>query len=410
MAVIGGGAIGVSAAYYLALRGKKVVLLEKDQIGLGCSYGNAGLVVPGFTVPLATPRALSQGLRWLLRGAGPFTIHPALDVALMRWLLRYLAACRRTKVNETINALHSLASASLDCYRELAAELPHFGFDTRGWLHVFLDANELSQALVEADQLIAAGVAWEAVDGAQARELCGQLSKDTVGGIYFPDEAHLQPYAFVENLAMEARKIGAELREDSTVMDLKFDGDRVSELIVEGEVLAVDWCILAAGAESMPILQRYGIQLPIKPAKGYSLTWEFPKGVLDIPLMFGEAHVVVTPMGNQLRMTTGLDLVGYNKRLDPRRLEAIRKATARYLPGVAVKGEGEAWADFRALTPDSRPVIGPLKRFPNLLVASGHGQLGITLAPVTGKLISDLVEGERSFMDLTPFLPDRFGL
>jgi D-amino-acid dehydrogenase len=129
-----------------------------------------------------------------------------------------------------------------------------------------------------------------------------------------------------------------------------------------------------------------------------------------MPLLLGEAHVIVTPMAGQLRMTTGLDLVGFDPNTDQRRIDSIRAAAGRYLPDWQLGEDAEPWHGYRPLSPDSRPIIGPLRRYPNLLLATGHGQLGMTLAPITGKLIGEIVAGEQTTVDLNPFLPKRFGL
>ena len=410
VAVVGGGAVGVSTAHELASHGAKVILLEQGLVGMGCSYGNAGLIVPSFCLPLATPRALATGVRWLLGGDGPFTLRPRLDRALWAWLLRYTLACRPHKVKTAIRALHTLGKASLERYREFADSLSPFGFESRGWLHVFLSEDYLLEATKEAGQLRAAGVEWQAVDGVRARELCPALTGDVVGGVYFPAEAHLQPDAFVNSLATQARQRGLELREHSPVLGLTIAGRKVKEVHLEGETLQIGCCVIAAGAESAGFLQKLAIALPIEPGKGNSLTWNQASAAPDIPLMLGELHVIVTPMAAKVRMTTGLDLAGFDSHPDLRRLKMIRRAGERYLPGLVVDGEPEAWFGYRPLTPDSLPIIGPMKDLPNLFLATGHGQLGMTLAPITGKLVSELVRGVRPSVDMAPFLPARFGL
>ena len=435
VAIVGGGAVGVATAHALAASGARVILLERDRLGRGCSYGNAGLVVPGHSLPLATPRALRQGLRWLLTGGGPFSVNFRADPALWGWLMRYLLACRSAVMHRTILALNSLAAASLERYRALAEQLSPFGFERRGWLYVYTDPNFLAVALAEASELRIGKSTWKAVDAVEARRLCPRLSERIIGGIFYPDEAHLQPYAAVRSLAERARSLGAELREGTTVHGLRIEADRLAAVQVEGEELAVGWCVLATGAESPGMLDRFGRatgssllrrigrRLPVQPARGHSLTWERPAEAPELPLMFGEAHVIATPMGPNLRMTTGLDLVGFRPGPDPGRLASIRAAAAAYLPGLALPGEPEAWYGFRPLTPDSRPIIGPLRRIPNLILATGHGQLGMTLAPITGQLVAGMIGGRdsassavasgielRPAFDPAPFSPSRFGL
>ena len=435
VAIVGGGAVGVATAHALAASGARVILLERDRLGRGCSYGNAGLVVPGHSLPLATPRALRQGLRWLLAGSGPFSVSFRPDPALWGWLIRYLLACRTAVMHRTILALNSLAAASLERYRALAEQLSPFAFERRGWLYVYTAPDSLAAALAEATETRIAGSSWEAVDADEARRLCPLLSEQVIGGIFYPDEAHLQPYAAVSSLAERARSLGAELREGAKVQGLRIQADRLAAVQVDGQELVVGWCVLAAGAESPGMLDRFGRatgssllrrigrRLPVQPARGHSLTWERPAGAPDLPLMFGEAHVIATPMGPNLRMTTGLDLVGFRPGLAPGRVAAIRAAAAAYLPGLVLAGEPEAWYGFRPLTPDSRPIIGPLRGIPNLVLATGHGQLGMTLAPITGELVAGMIGGgdlgpgagasgikPRPALDPAPFSPARFGL
>ena len=422
VAIVGGGAVGVASAHALAASGARVILLERDQLGRGCSYGNAGLVVPGHSLPLATPRALRQGLRWLLTGSGPFRVSFRSDPALWGWLMRYLLACHAAVMRRSILALNSLAVASLERYRALAEQLSPFAFEQRGWLYVYTDPDSLAAALTEASELRIAESRWEALDADEAHRLCPQLNERVIGGVFYPDEAHLQPYAAVSSLAERARSLGAELREGAKVEGLRIEGDRVTAVQVDGEELTVGWCVLAVGAESprmldrigratgSSLLRRIGRRLPVQPARGHSLTWERTAGAPNLPLMFGEAHVIATPMGHNLRMTTGLDLVGFRPGLDPGRVATIRSAAAAYLPGLDLPGEPEAWYGYRPLTPDSRPIIGPLRRIPNLILATGHGQLGMTLAPITGDLVSAMLRGEAPALDPSPFLPARFGL
>jgi D-amino-acid dehydrogenase len=422
VAIIGGGAVGVATAHALASSGARVVLLERGELGRGCSYGNAGMVTPGHSLPLATPRALRQGLRWLLSGKGPFSVRLRADLALARWLLRYVGACRAAVMRVTIPALHNLAAASLARYQTLAGELPSFHFERRGWLYVYRSPDALAAEVAEATELRASGARWEAVDAAGLRELCPLLSEQVVGGIYYPDEAHVQPYAAVCSLAQRAREHGADLREGTATLSLPMTGGRVTAVRAAGESLNVGWCVLAAGAETPRLLRQLasgadgrallglGRRLPIQPAKGHSLTWPKPGNAPDLPLMLGEPHVIATPMGPNLRMTTGLDLVGFKPGLDPRRVHAIRAAAGDYLPGVEFTDEPEAWHGYRPLTPDSRPIIGPVQSIPNLILAVGHGQLGITLAPITGALVAALIRGEPAPVDPAPFLPARFGL
>ncbi len=404
--IVGGGAVGLSAACYLARAGARVTLLEADRIGHGSSFGNAGLIVPSFCEPIANPQALRTGLQSLLGRPSPFRIRPRPDPRLLRWLLRFIAACRPARASQGRALLRDLGLESMRLFEELAAGEPGLGLQRRGWLHLYETERALTAGLQEAAGLQQTGVRAQPVNPKQARQLLPGLQGSFAGGIFYPEDAHLDPYRLVLTLSRMAQDAGAQVLSGVRALRLRTEKGRVTAIITQDEAFTAERFVLAAGAWSAQLIP----QLPLQPAKGYSLTLPQPPALPERPLMLGEAHVVMTPMGDTLRTTGGLELLGFDPAPGLEWGQRLLAAGARAFPALAAAEPGEVWFGYRPLTPDGLPIIGPLSRLSNLILATGHGQLGITLAPITGMLVAQHILSGQTSLDLTPLLPARFGL
>lgn len=407
--VIGGGVVGVSAAYYLARDGFAVTLVEKADIAAGSSYGNCGVIPPSHSVPLAAPGVWLKGLRWMWSPESPFYIKPRLDPALAAWLARFAAACTLPRVRRAMPVLHGLHRASLALYRELAA-LPglEFGLTERGAMAVYTTAQGYAEGAHEALLLAEAGIETRLLDAAGARAAEPSLSPGVVGGVLFPGDACLVPDAFVTGLARVAEGLGVRILRATEVLGLRADGRRVTLVETTRGDLAADVVVLAAGAWSPGIARTLGLDLPIQPAKGYSVTCERPEGAPRMPLFLGEARMAVTPMGDRLRIGGTLELAGLDLTIDRRRVEAIMRAAPRYLTCAERPVVLEIWRGLRPCTPDGLPLLGRPRRLDNLVVAAGHAMIGMSLGPVTGRLVAELAADQPLSHDLTLLAPDRW--
>ncbi|HBY98260.1 MAG TPA: FAD-dependent oxidoreductase [Chloroflexi bacterium] len=409
--VVGGGVVGVSTAYSLACAGARVTIVEGGELGRGASYGNAGLIVPSYSVPIATPEALSQGLRWLFDPGSPFTIKPRLDPDLLAWVVRFVAACRKEKVVATTAVLRTLGVASINLYEQFSGLRGNeVGYQRTGWLYLYKTERGLAEGIHHAERVRRVGTQAVNLDQAEVKELEPAARADLAGAVHYVDDAHLNPFQFVHFLASLAGDQGVTFRTHVQAVGLKAQTGTVQAVRTgEGE-LEADSIVIAAGAWSPRLARSIGLRLPVQPAKGYSLTFRASGLTPRRPLSLGEAHVAVTPMGQHLRMTGGLELAGFDHSLNARRLAAISRAGSEYLVGLTGMESSERWSGYRPLTPDSLPIIGPGERFKNLFFATGHGTLGVTLGPITGKLVAELVAGEQPSIDVQPLLPCRFGL
>lgn len=412
--VIGGGVIGVSTAYYLSQRGRQVTLVEQGEIAHGCSYGNAGLIVPSHATPLPEPGALASGLKWLLDPESPFYIKPRLSLDLARWLLTFALHCTESFTHQALPILRDLGLGSAALYSDLA-DLFDFGYRHNGLLQLYTTAAGLRNGRKEAELLSQAGLSATPVTAAEAKAIEPLARPDLAGGIYYPTDAHLNPAAFVRGLAawLEARP-GVAIHRNTRVTGLERAGRRIRAVrTTRGEYEAAE-VVLAAGAWSPSLARDLALRLPIEAAKGYSVTIKRPARCPRLGLLLGETRVAVTPMeqanGDILRFAGTLELAGLDFSINQRRLAAVKRAPGQFLEGLEPeKWETlEEWSGLRPCTPDGLPIVGRPAAYDNLVLAAGHAMVGISLGPITGKLVTQIVMGEKTEVDVKPLSPERF--
>lgn len=407
--IIGGGIIGASAAYYLAKLGRSVTLIEKDDIGAGSSYGNAGLIANGFAIPMAAPGVPSQGLKLMLDSTSPFYIKPRFDVELIRWLWNFRGACNQKQMLRSVPILLSLGQGSFDLFDELFAnEDVDFGYERKGRLILFTSEEDFEASSSDVALIRDFGVDTSLLDGAGVRRIEPNVLPAVTHGIYCETYAHLSPGDFVKEMVRLAENQGVEFKTGTSVTGLETSGQQISSVITTDGTFTANQVVLAAGAWSPQIVKSLKIRLPIQPAKGYSLTYKRPPISPRLPLSLSERKIAVTPMGDMLRFTSTLELAGFDSSINQGRLETIRRSVREYLPGMEELEEEVAWFGYRPATPDDLPIIGRSQMYANLTLATGHGTLGVTYGLITGKLVSQIIEGEETSIDITPFRAERF--
>jgi D-amino-acid dehydrogenase len=404
--VVGGGAIGVAAAYELARRGAEVVLLERaPRLGAGCSEGNAGLLVPSHASPLATPANLRSGVRLLFEPEGPLKVHPRAE--LLPWLVRFARASTPRRARDATALMRELCVEALELHAELAAAGLPTGFQRRGVLNVYSTPAGFAAGRREAAEHAAAGLRHEVLDGAAATALEPALGA-CAGAVYYADEAHGDPGAFVSALARAAADAGARIRPDTEVLGLEVRGGRATHLATTGGRLSTATVVLAAGAWTGRLAREASLFLPVTGGKGYHVELEGNRGDPRIPLFLQEERVVVTPFPGRVRVAGTLELCGLDLAVDRRRVAAVERAGRAGVPVLAGRRTIAIWRGLRPCTPDGLPVLGRTPAVDNVVVATGHAMLGFTLAPLTGGIVADLVCGRSLDARLGLLRPDRF--
>ncbi len=407
--VIGGGVVGVSTALYLRERGASVTLIERGGLASGASYGNAGWIFPSHCIPLAGPGVARQALRWLLDPESPLYIRPTLRPAMLRWLWRFWNACNLESAKRGFALNRELSLASRACYETLVARPDlDFGYSRSGLVLVFETREGLREAEEEIRWLEELGGEAKRLDTGALRDLEPCIAPDVAGGVLFSADGYVEPAPFVHQIGHAAAVAGAQLCCGTEVLGLRAGGSGVSVETTRG-VFRGAQAVLAAGAWNTPLGAMLGCELPIEAAKGYSISVERPERFGSRPLMLAEAKVGVSPMGGMLRFAGTLELAGIDLRINARRVAALRKAGERCRPGVSQAPHLETWRGLRPLTPDGLPILSRLTRHPAVIVAGGHGMIGMSQGPISGQLIASLATGETPALDLAPFAASRFG-
>lgn len=407
--IIGGGIIGAACAAELAEAGADVIVVDRGPAGHGCSYGNAGWVTPCFALPLPMPGMLPKVARWLRDPESPLHIQPRVSPGLAWWLTRFLAAMNEKALVRGVAALTELSTFSLDAYLALAEESRgRLGLERAGLLLVANTEEGLLGARRELELVGTHGIEGQELDARAVRELEPALLGALEGGVYFPNEAHLEPLRAVQLLLGRARSFGARVRTGAEVFDFRRRGSRIEAVRTTRGWIEADQVILATGTWSRQLGRQLSLRIPVLGGKGYAAIVPPFQPKPRIPMMLVERKIAVTPRSTSVRLAGTLELVETDRGISPRRLDAILNGSRAYLQVPEDVHVCEAWAGLRPCTPDGVPVIGRPARYDNIVVATGHQMLGLQTAPATGRLVTDIVFERQPTFDPNPFDPDRF--
>ena len=409
--VIGGGAIGICCAYYLHGLGKNVTVVDKDNICSGSSYGNAGLIVPSYSTPLAAPGVIFQGLKWMFNPESPFYIKPRFNRELLSWLWQFRGACSENNVRKGLPILSGLSSASMELFDDLAAlEEFNFGFEKNGIVELFNTQKGFQKGAKDAQRLQEYGIEHKILKKGELVQYTQGMRTVAVGGIFFPGDAHLIPDQFVGQLARHLENKGIQLLSSVEVLGFETSGRKVTTVKTTRGDISVAEVVLAGGSWSAEMARELKIKVLMEPAKGYSITYKRPPGFPSIPLAMAEAKVVLTPMSEMLRLAGTLELAGFDLSINKRRLHAILKAVPAYFPDIDTDALEliEIWRGLRPCSPDGLPYLGRSRRYDNLIISTGHGMKGISLAPITGKIVAQLASGQTPAVDIEALSIERF--
>lgn len=406
--VIGGGAVGVCCAEALARSGRSVLLLERDELCAGSSWGNSGLITTSACAPEAAPGVIGQATRWMLDRDGPFRLRPRLDPRFVAWLRRFRSHCNAEAATRATAFLRDLVRESLGLVERQAGDATRdFVLRTNGVLALFETEQGLATGLRGAEALRALDVPSQTLDRQAVTRLEPSATDRVVGGILYPEDAHLDPAEYVLAVADLARSHGARIEEGVHVARLH-GAHRVDEIETGSSLVRPDLVVLANGAWAPGLLRSVGPSLLVEPGKGFSLTYAAGATAFERPLRLHEIMTVVSSMGPNVRITSKLDLVGLDTRVRERRIRVSASRAERFLALPAGVEQARAWAGLRPLTPDGIPLIGRCAEIDDLVLATGHGHLGISLAAVTGEAVARIAAGDPPSFDPAPVSPDRF--
>jgi len=400
--VLGGGIIGLFVARELLASGHEVTLLEGDDHA-GTSAGNAGMIVPSHFVPLASPGMLRAGFRMFLRRGAPLKLGWNGSPEATRWLLTYLDHATTAHVRASAEPLVQLSLDSLRLYRTWAAQAG-VAIGDQGLLMVARRQETLREEEEAAHLARAHGLDVRVVDGEELQALDPAIGPEAVGAVHFRDDAHLSP---PQVLGALRREVGPHIMFARAQGWRK--GDRgVNAVSTDQGVIGGDAFVVAMGARSAELLAEAGCAVPLLPGRGYGITLDPSSEAMPrVPALLMDDRVSVTPMLDGLRVTGGMEVGVWDEPVDRRRLDNLRLGFGRHYPGLRdlAWDEARVWKGWRPLSPDGLPYIGRVAD--NVFAATGHGMMGISLAPATGSMVAALIGGRAPSVDPLPFDPRR---
>jgi len=410
--IIGGGVIGLCTAYYCAQRGHRVSVLDRESASHeGCSHGNAGMIVPSHFTPLAAPGMVALGLKWMWNPESPFYIQPRLDWDLLSWGWKFWRAANAAHVRRSAPLLRDLSFASRDCFEELAA-LPgnDFGLVKRGLLMLCRTPHALDEEARYATQANQLGVPAEVLDAKQTAQLDPGVRMEIAGAVYFPKDCHLSPNRFMAALKAQCATLGVQFHWQTAASSFTQHAARITSVSTPTGEFAADEFILCGGSWSPAIARELGISIPMQAGKGYSLTLPQPRQLPTICSILSEARLAVTPMGSSLRFGGTMEIAGLNEDINPVRVRGIIKSVPKYFPEFtpADFADVKPWCGLRPCSPDGLPYVGRTARHANLTLATGHAMMGLSLGPITGRLMAEILSGEEPSIEIGLLDPDRY--
>ena len=413
--VLGSGVIGTSVAYYLARAGHEVEVVDRQSgPALETSHANAGEVSPGYSAPWAGPGVPVKAIKWMLMQHSPLVIWPLLDPAMWRWGFQMLANCTAKAYALNKSRMVPIAEYSRDALKALRAETG-IAYDERaqGTLQLFRTQKQLDGIGGDVEVLRRYGVPFEVLDRegfCRVEPALRHTQHKFVGALRLPGDETGDCFLFTQRLADMAAQLGVKFRFDTRIDRLERDGARIAGVHTSAGVLRADRVVLALGSYSPLLLAPLGIRIPVYPVKGYSITVPItdPTGAPESTIMDETHKVAVTRLGDRIRVGGTAELAGYSLKLREARRGTLEHVVTDLFPRGGDVSKASFWCGLRPMTPDGTPIVGatPIE---GLLLATGHGTLGWTMAAGTGRVIADLVSGRQPEIDIAGLGMSRYG-
>ena len=415
--VVGAGIVGVCAASWLQRDGNSVFLVEPGNPGEGASFGNAGCFNGSSITPMAMPGVIRNVPRWLLDPLGPLSLRWSYLPSILPYLVRFVGSATPDKARAQAKALRPLVGPTLPLIRDLARDagaedLIH----QRGHLYVYRSAEALAKDGFAWALRRDNGVVVDEFDADELRQLEPALSRDYVRGLLVRENGHTEnPLGLVTRLVDEFRRRGGEIVR-ARALGFHLDGRRLIAIRTDAGDHPADAAIICAGAQSKPLAAALGDRVPLETERGYHLMIRDPEVMPRIPTADADGKFVATPMAEGLRFAGTVELAGLAAPPDWRRSRILLAQGRKMLPGLAADYPDAAdpdrrismWMGHRPSLPDSLPALGRSRASPDVIYAFGHGHVGMTAAPMTGRIVADLIAGRPAPIDIAPFDPGRF--
>ena len=392
MLIVGGGIVGQFSAYYLAKAGHEVTIVDDQPSMAPASAGNCGLVTPSHILPVNSWKTLFQGLKWMGKKDAPLSIKPQFSFAFISWFLSFIWHCQDRYVGLSVRHRHELLQESWQAYQNFfQEEAPDVNWTHTGMLYPCMTEQGLDSVRNEVDVLHENGLAARMLSKEEMRALEPSIQPNIIGGAIYECDGSLKPYVLLQSVREINERLGVK-QTHGTAIRFTTSGRNITGLELEGGTLEADEYLIAAGAKSVFLTRPLGIPLNLIPGKGYNLTVQTTiENQPKYPIYMTEKRVVATPWKDAFRLGSTMEFTGYDLSLNAARLEALKHAAEEFLQVDVQNIEFEPWAGWRPMTADGLPSIERTRKYTNLIVATGHGMLGMSMAPATGNRVAAII-------------------
>ena len=411
--VVGGGIIGLCSAYYLFKEGHNVTVMDKsnmDGVDGGASYVNAGYLTPSHIVPLAAPGMISQGLKYMFNSSSPFYMKPRLDKDFIEWAWYFKKSSTKEKVAQATKHIRDINIFSRDLYDALKAsgDLGRFHYERKGLLMLYQTEKEGHHEMETAEKARHLGLESQVLNPEEIKALEPKIKINAVGAVHYLCDGHTTPTDFMPKLVQYLETSGVAIRRNETVTNFIASKERITTLQTNKGEYHPDEVVFATGSWSSKLSKQLGIKIPLQAGKGYRIDVAKSTGI-TMPAILLEAKMAVTPMNGFTRFAGTMEFSGINHKIRKERVQAITNGAQRFYEGLEIPKEDldNAQCGLRPVSPDGLPYIGRSKNLDNLTIATGHAMMGWSLGPATGKLVSELIAGEKPSLDISPYRPER---
>lgn len=408
--IIGGGIVGLSSAYYLQKEGHQVTIIDKSDITSGASFVNAGYITPSHIIPMAAPGMIAQGIKMMFNSASPFYMKPRWDRDFFKWAWYFHKSSTKEKVEKAIPVIKDINIMSRELFSDIKAsgDLGAFQLERKGLLMLYKTDTSYEHEMEVARKASFLGLEVSELDQKQLQVMEPNVKIDAKGAIHYECDAHTTPTEFMPKMAHFLKRKGVEIKTNEEVLDISTNGVSITGIKTMKGSLSGDEIILAAGSWSGNLSKKLGVKLPLEAGKGYRINVERETGI-SIPAILMEAKMAVTPMNGFTRFAGTMEFSGINNIVRKERVEAIAVGAKSFYTELEINSQEmeNAKTGLRPVSPDGLPYIGKSSKFKNLTFATGHAMMGWSLGPATGKLVSEIIDGKKTAMDISAFSPDR---
>ncbi|MBM3689586.1 MAG: FAD-dependent oxidoreductase [Actinobacteria bacterium] len=407
--IVGAGILGLTLAYDLARQGAEIEVLDARESGLGASAVNAGWVVPSEAAPVPGPGLILKSMKWMTRKDSPLYIRPSADPSHVRFMLGMWRRCNARDFRSGFQAHLALCESTNDILDDYSRDGLTYESHAQGLLMAFRDADNLHHHCADLDLQRSYGLDPQILEGDSIQQAEPVMRSGLAGGIFFPHERHLDSASLTASLRKRIVKLGGVITEHAQVDRVERVGETIVAVRSGERRFTADSFAIAAGAWTGRVTDLFGVPLPIRPGKGYSIDLSPAPIQMSTAVNLSDAKVAMTPYDGRLRLSGTMEFAGLDEDVNRARVAAILRSPAAYVQGwVTPASAPQAKAGMRPMTPDGMPIIGRLPGTTNAYVSSGHGMLGVTLGPGTSRALADLMLGHGYPPRLLPFAPNRF--